>query len=373
MAPDRALRTECVLRHVDLRRLERIPTVDVVAAHFERRMVGFIEFEHKVYTRRQLDDGVPVLLSRLDHIYAKVPPTDFDMLSVLVSTAGDLMRRQAPSDHVAVSVRISCRRRRHEALRHPLDTHICRSAAFAEEVASLLPHALSEPSSFDRLSAVKSIFRCAAARARVPSSRPIGHFLAPSRRVPPSVRFARRSVEIRGAWRELCVRRPLSLLWCRRIWPRCRTPSVCLNSHRITSSSRVRLRPRRSPNRLRQRCKGGRAPPLCHCSGLALEPAQVVHKHLGAGQLAESPHAAGGKLERHWGVVFAAREVQQEDVDHFLAYSVTAPVDFDWSVDAATLTASIRLATDSKPGPMASHTPLGGHALRQWRRRSLRR
>lgn len=47
------------------------------------------------YTRRELADGLPVLLSRIDLIYAKVPPSDLGELRVLVRTLGiDLFLRR---------------------------------------------------------------------------------------------------------------------------------------------------------------------------------------------------------------------------------------------------------------------------------------
>lgn len=51
-----------------------------------------MEFEQQGYTRRQLADGLPVKLGRIDHIYTKVPPLDVAELSVMADTFGDLLK-----------------------------------------------------------------------------------------------------------------------------------------------------------------------------------------------------------------------------------------------------------------------------------------
>lgn len=97
---------------VDIPRLERVPTADLDVSYFERRMQGCDECEQMGYTRSRFDEGTPILISRIDHKCAQVPPTDLDSMSIMAGTVGELLRWDAPSDHVAVSVRIARKRRR---------------------------------------------------------------------------------------------------------------------------------------------------------------------------------------------------------------------------------------------------------------------
>lgn len=80
-----ARRDDC---RVDLRRIEVVPAPDAVARHVEGRTDGYTEFEQMGYTRRQRSDGVAVLLSSIDHVYARIPPSDLDGSSVMTLTIG---------------------------------------------------------------------------------------------------------------------------------------------------------------------------------------------------------------------------------------------------------------------------------------------
>lgn len=79
------------------------------------RLHGF-EIE---YTRRQ-NDAVPIMLSRVDHVYVGVPPSDLCDMSVIARIIGAICGVRNPSDHIPVSVRVFPRRRRHAALQVPL-------------------------------------------------------------------------------------------------------------------------------------------------------------------------------------------------------------------------------------------------------------
>lgn len=88
-----------------------------------------------------------------------------DDLAILASTVGDLLKRDAPSDHVAVSVTISARCRRHPAMKVPISAHLCKSVEFASSVAGMLPLAMRAADCFAQLEAIKCVFRHAAEKA----------------------------------------------------------------------------------------------------------------------------------------------------------------------------------------------------------------
>lgn len=160
---------------IDLRRIEVVPSPDSVAQDFERKVKRSMEFEQMGYTRKQGGDGVPNLLSRIDHAYTRISPSDLDGVSITADTIGDIFGTQNPSNHLPVSVRIFRRRRRHASLQVPLSVAVCRSAEFQEVVVGFMPSALQAERPFHRIEAARSVFRRAAteAAAKMAASRTI--------------------------------------------------------------------------------------------------------------------------------------------------------------------------------------------------------
>lgn len=133
---------------VDLRLIELVPSPDTIARHFKRRMEGFLKVEQVGYTRRQLSDGIPILLSRIDQSYARNPLSDLDGVSI---------RRHCRSVGLQVMLSVGvCGRTGSRMFRMPLSQARYRSNAL-----------------FGRVKAIKVVFRCVVveAAARIAKSK----------------------------------------------------------------------------------------------------------------------------------------------------------------------------------------------------------
>lgn len=72
-------------------------------------------------------------------------------------------------------------------------------------------------------------------------------------------------------------------------------------------------------------------------------------------------------FERHWGPIFAVRPTDEDAMQHYLAFSVTAPADFDWHVSPAVVEAAISGPRTRSLVPTACPTRHGVRAPPLWR------
>lgn len=133
------------------RRTETPPTPYAVARFFERRILGFLDFEQLEYPRRQLQDGVPVVLSRTDRVSMRIPRSHLGSMTVMAFPFGGVLVATNPTDHAPVSVKLFRWRR--------------RSQEFQETPSALVHSALRVECPFGWIGAFKAVFRCAAEEA----------------------------------------------------------------------------------------------------------------------------------------------------------------------------------------------------------------
>lgn len=122
-----------------------------LAAHLERRLAAFVELEQGSLMRSHMSDGVAVLLSRIDRLYAHINPVDFADLCVRAQMLGE--------------------RRRHPEVLRPFSAALCRTDFVASSCRALMATVPYDMGRFAQLACFREAFRSAAEPASLTLSR----------------------------------------------------------------------------------------------------------------------------------------------------------------------------------------------------------
>lgn len=119
------------------------------------------ELHQPCWTYRAFVEGRIAVASRLDRVYSSLPSAAFSLLAGPAAVRGDILRRDGPSDHLPVVVRLRRRVFRDPRLLPPVDRRVFEHPLYYEALRKRI--AISDPSSAsdaqEQLEALKEVAR----------------------------------------------------------------------------------------------------------------------------------------------------------------------------------------------------------------------
>ena len=320
---------------------------------FDECYPSFTELHQPNFTRRGVQHGKVVSMSRLDRLYCNVPADKYADFVLIGDVIGNVTKMRNPSDHIPMFCVLSLKPSRHPDLRLPIPKYIVNSPFFEDAVAQAIVDLPCGLSLHAKLHGLKEVFHLVVPAVRrltlstgsCPSQLRVRTLLALLR--------AHRADDCRSV-RALTADDPSLqefLLTCGRVRSEQRLLQAIGNSVDETISEELydielSKAPEEHRRRRREAARARGFPWRLQRRRITLSALRSAD-----GALVSDVSEVGSLLHSTWQPVHDSRPVDDEQLDYFLGFVPSVPHQIKWELSYDDFRDLLCRLSHSSPGP----------------------